>query len=82
MRDAMPIRSRVRQVAEAKGVKMSALQRTSGISMTSMRNLWFSTNDGTPDGEPLRQIHLPSLYAVARILGVRPLELLEEFDEK
>jgi hypothetical protein len=47
-----------------------------------MRNLWFSTNDGTPDGEPLRQIHLPSLYAVARILGVRPLELLEEFDEK
>jgi DNA-binding Xre family transcriptional regulator len=78
----MALRLRVREVAEARGWKLGTLQRKSGISMTSARRLWYGTTDGREVGEPLQQVHLPSLEAIARELGVRPLELFEDTEDK
>lgn len=76
----MALRLRVREVAEARGWKLGTLQRKSGISMTSARRLWYGTMDGREDGEPLQQVHLPSLEAIAHELGVRPIDLFMDID--
>ena len=68
-------RLRVREIAEAQGYNMSQLQRQSGVTMPSIRRYWYNTRDGKASGEPLREVDLVVLEAIARVLGVGVREL-------
>jgi hypothetical protein len=72
----MPIRLNVRQIAEAKGVNLSQLQRRADLGMTTARRMWFGTGDGRLDGPPLQYVSLDALERVAKALNVEPCELL------
>jgi len=61
------IRLRVRELAEARDMSKSLLQRKSGVTMPTVRAYW--------DNE-VQSVHLVSLERIAAALGVSPLELL------
>jgi transcriptional regulator with XRE-family HTH domain len=74
----MPIRLRIREVAEAQGLNLSQLARQADLGMTTVRRMWFGTGDGKDGGLPLQYVSLDALDRVARVLGVPPGELLSE----
>lgn len=61
------IRLRIRELAEARDMSKSLLQRKSGVTMPTMRAYWDNT---------VQSVHLVSLERIAEALGVSPLELL------
>lgn len=69
---------KVRQLAEAKGWNMSRLQKESRVTMPSVRRYWYGTKDGKAVGEPLKVVDLTVLAAIAKALGVRTAELIED----
>lgn len=72
---------RVRELAEQKGLNMSQLQRKSGVTMPSVRRYWYNTRDGKAVGEPLREVDLGVLRALATTLGVTTRDLFGEDSE-
>ncbi len=75
------VRLKVREIAEAQNLNMSQLQRKAGVTMPSVRRYWYNTRDGKAEGQPLREIDLSVLVAIARVLGVRPVELIDDSEE-
>jgi transcriptional regulator with XRE-family HTH domain len=71
-------RLNVRALAEAKGWNMSQLQKESRVTMPSVRRYWYGTKDGKVVGEPLKVVDLTVLAAIAKALGVRTAELIED----
>jgi transcriptional regulator with XRE-family HTH domain len=69
---------RVRELAEAQGMNISQLQRRADITMGTARRYWYGTRDGREDGEPLEELNLPVLRAIAAVLGVSARDLLGE----
>jgi DNA-binding Xre family transcriptional regulator len=72
----MPVRLRIREVAEAKGYNLSQLARRADLGMTTARRMWFGTSDGKEGGLPLQFVSLPALERIARVLDVAPGDLL------
>ena len=66
---------RVREIAESRGLNMSRLQIKAGVSMPSVRRYWYGTRDGSASGEPLKEVDLGVLQALARALSVPVSEL-------
>ncbi len=66
------IRLRIRELAEGQGYSLATFQRAAKLPGTSARRLWYSTNDGTPSGKPLKAISLATVEAVADFLRVEP----------
>ena len=73
-------RLKVREIAEAKGWNMSKLQRQSGVTMPSVRRYWYNTRDGKAEGEPLLEVNLAVLDAIAQALGVESRDLIKPRD--
>jgi len=71
-------RLKVRALAEAKGWNISQLQKESRVTMPSVRRYWYGTKDGKAVGEPLRVVDLIVLASIARALGVRTAELIDD----
>ena len=71
-------RINVRTLAEARGWNISQLQKESRVTMPSVRRYWYGTKDGKSVGEPLKVVDLSVLAAIARALGVRTADLLDE----
>jgi hypothetical protein len=71
---------KVKELAEERGLNMSQLQRKSGVTMPSVRRYWYNTRDGKANGEPLVEINLTVLGAIARALGVVTKDLLSDED--
>jgi transcriptional regulator with XRE-family HTH domain len=69
-------RLRLRELAEARGLNMSQVQRQSGLTMGMVRRYWY--NEGK-DG-PLNEVQLEALDTLARLLGVQAGDLLESED--
>jgi hypothetical protein len=69
---------RVRALAEAKGWNISQLQKESRVTMPSVRRYWYGTKDGKAVGEALKVVDLTVLASIARALGVRTAELIED----
>ena len=68
------VRLRLRELAEEQGLNMSQVQRESGLTMGMVRRYWY--NDTT-------EVRLTALGALAKMLGVRPGELLtDELEEQ
>lgn len=66
----------VRELAEARGINMSQLQRSSGVTMPSVRRYWYNTSNGKAVGHPIKEIDLTVLEAIAKALGVETRDLI------
>lgn len=76
----MPVRLRIREIAEAKGLNLSQLARRADLGMTTARRMWFGTGDGREAGVPLQYVNLDVLERIARVLEVAPNDLLVQED--
>ena len=68
----MAARLRVKELAEARGLNMSQLQRRSGLTMGMIRRYWY--NEGKE--RQLDGVSLSALAKIAHVLGVQPGELI------
>ena len=73
----MPVRLRVRELAEARGLNLSTFQREAKLPMTTARRVWFSTSTGSAEGEPLAQISFEVLEVLSDFFGLEPGGLFE-----
>ena len=71
---------RVDEVAKERGINISQLQRKADIAMRTARRYWFNTQTGNTTGEPLKEISLEVLSAIAKALEVRVVDLISEED--
>jgi hypothetical protein len=78
----MPVKLRVRELAERQGLTLSLFQREAKLPMSTARRFWYSTSDGSANGAPLKQINLEVLDEVAGFFGVTPGDLLERVDKQ
>lgn len=62
----------IKEVAEAQGFNISSLARRADLSYPTVHSLWH--------GHVVR-VDLNTLAAVARVLGVRVIDLIEEDDQ-
>jgi hypothetical protein len=46
--------------------------------MPSVRRYWYNTRDGKSEGDPLKEVDLTVLSALAGALGVKSNELIED----
>lgn len=69
---------RVDKVAKERGINLSQLQRKADIAMRTARRYWFNTQSGNTTGEPLKEISLEVLSAIAKALEVRVVDLISE----
>lgn len=69
-------RLRVQEVAREQGLNLSQLQKKAGVTMPSVRRYWYNTRDGKSEGEPLKEVDLTVLAAIASALGVDAGDLL------
>lgn len=73
------VRLRIKEVAEAQGLSLAAVQREAKLSMSTARRYWYSSRSGLErDSGTLREVNLFALKTIAGLLGVRPGELLIE----
>jgi transcriptional regulator with XRE-family HTH domain len=73
-------RLRVDEVAKERGMNISQLQRRADIAMRTARRYWFNTQTGNTTGEPLKEISLEVLAAIAAALGVKTRDLFADED--
>lgn len=69
-------RLRVRELAEARGLNMSQLQRASQLTMNMVRRYWYNTADGKERGPALAEVRLDALDRLASVLDVAPSDLI------
>jgi transcriptional regulator with XRE-family HTH domain len=72
------VTTRIKEIAEARGMSLSQLQRRADVSMGAMRKYWHNSAEGKAGGKPLAVLDLEVLGKVAGVLEVRVLELLVE----
>lgn len=65
----MAVRHRIRELAEKQGYNISSLSRKADIGQSTVRRLWH---------DPFRHPDIPVLERIARVLGVRTGDLLED----
>src|SRR5215211_2023283 len=76
-RIATMIRLRVRELAEARGLTLSTVQREAKLPVSTARRYWWSSRTGLRrDSGTLREVNLLTLQAIADFLGVPPGDLL------
>ncbi len=66
-------RLRVKEVAESKGYNMSSLSRSSDVSFRTIKRMWKN---------PQHDVTLSTLYRIAKTLGVRTGDLIEEVPDE
>jgi hypothetical protein len=71
---------KVQELARAKGFNISQLQLRTGVAMGTMRRYWYGTRDGKAEGEPLQEVDLGILAAIAKSLEVKLVDLIDEVD--
>ncbi len=71
---------KIRELAEAQGMNISQLQRRADITMNTARRYWYNTRNGKADGDPLEELNLPVLQAIAGVLGVKVRDLIGDED--
>ncbi len=65
-------RLQLKELAEARGLNISQVQRQSGLDLGMVRRYWY--NEGTKG--LLNEVNLEALDKLARVLGVRPGDLI------
>lgn len=78
----MAVHLRVKELAEARGLNISSLQREAKIPMSTARRVWYSTSDGSENGPPLKLVNLEVVDQLSRFFGITPGELFERVEQK
>ena len=78
----MAVRLRVKELAEARGLNISSLQREAKIPMSTARRLWYSTSDGKERGAMLKLVNLEVVDQLCQFFGIAPGELFERVEQK
>jgi len=76
------VRLRVKELAEARGLNISSLQREAKIPMSTARRIWYSTSDGSEKGAPLKLVNLEVVDQLSRFFGVGPGELFDQSQDQ
>ncbi len=69
----IPVRLKLRELAERKGFNMSRLQRRSGLTMGMIRRYWLNETG---------EVKLDALGMLAQLLEVKPGDLLTDEPEQ
>lgn len=67
---------KVQEIARERGMNLSQLQKAAQVTMPSVRRYWYNTRDGKAEGEPLKEVDLTVLGAIAAALGVDARDLI------
>ncbi len=67
------VRLIIKELAEKKNISQSRLQREAGVTMAQLRRYWFNQSES---------VTLDALERIARVLGVKPGELIVEDDQE
>ena len=67
------IRLRIKEIAEAKGFNQSSLSRAADVHFTTIKRIFR---------DPYKEVTTTTLDKVARALGVRMCDLIEELPEE
>ena len=65
-------RLRIKELAEKQGISQSLLQRKAGVTMPQLRRYWNNESES---------VVLDALSRIAKVLGVKPGDLIVEDDE-
>lgn len=80
-------RLRVKEVADSQGVNLSQLQITVNrrlpetdepVAIGTIRRYWYSTQNGSAHGKPIKLVDIYLLGSIAKALSVPVAELLNE----
>ena len=74
---AVAVRLRVKELAEARRLNISSLQREAKIPMSTARRVWYSTSDGSEKGPPLKLVNLELVDQLSLFFSVSPGDLFE-----
>lgn len=66
-------RLKVKEIAEAQGYNMSSLSRKSDVPFNTVRRAWKN---------PQYEIRLDALHRIAKALGVKTGDLIEDLPDK
>jgi transcriptional regulator with XRE-family HTH domain len=70
---------RIREVAQAQGLTLAALQREAKLPVSTARRYWYNSRTGLErDAGTLSEVSLETLALIAHLLQVHPGELLVE----
>jgi transcriptional regulator with XRE-family HTH domain len=69
---------KVQELARSQGLNISQLQLKTGVAMGTMRRYWYGTRDGKAEGRALQEVDLVILASIAKALGVKLVELIDE----
>lgn len=69
----MGVRLKIKEIAERRGINKAQLSRRADIGTTTVHELWEGTREN---------VTLETLAKIARVLGVRVVDLIEEYEEE
>jgi len=71
-------RLKVKEVAEQQGKSISEISFDARIPLGTVRRYYYGTSEGRAAGRPLTEVDLVKLGAIAKALGVRVSDLIED----
>jgi DNA-binding Xre family transcriptional regulator len=74
-------RMRVRELAEARGLDLATFQREAKLPVSTARRYWYSTEDGSPNGEPLKRVNMETIDKLSEFFGCPPGDLFQRVNE-
>lgn len=75
--DVIRTRLRVRKLAEARGLTLAEFQREAKLPVSTARRYFYGTEDGAPDGDPMRQVRMKTIDQLCEFFGCEPGDLFE-----
>lgn len=81
--DTIKIRTRVRvrELAEARGLDLATFQREAKLGVSTARRYWYSTEDGSPKGEPLKRVAMETIDKLSEFFGCAPGDLFQRIGD-
>lgn len=75
----MPIKMRVKEHAEKRGLSIGKFSRSADINLSTARRLWYSTADGVENSKkgPLERVDFEVLEKLCRFFNLPPGEFFE-----
>ena len=75
-------RLRVRELGEKRGLNLAEFQREAKLPVSTARRYWYGTEDGSTNGDPLKQVSLETIDKIADFFGCPPGDLFRRVDDE
>jgi hypothetical protein len=74
-------RLNVRELAEAQGLNHAEFQREARLPVSTARRYWYSTEDGSANGDLLKQVSMETLDKITDFFSCPPGEVFRRVDD-